>query len=55
MHCAGTLGGTCTLVNFELSGLQRQPETDPLKIAILAFLGKDLQNHSKIKTFKLGL
>ena len=55
MHCAGTLGGGCTLVNFELWGLQRRPESDPFKNAILAIVGKDLQNHSKIKTFKLGL
>ena len=55
MHRAGTLGGARTLVNFELWGLQRRPETDPLKIAILALVGMDLQNHSKIKTFRLGL
>ena len=55
MHRAGTLGGACTLVNFELSGLQRRPEYDFSKNAILAIVGMDLQNHSKIKTFKLGL
>ena len=55
MHRPGTLGGACTLVNFELLELQRRPESDPLENAILAIVGMDLQNHSKIKTFKLGL
>ena len=34
---------------------QRRPEYDFFKNAILAIAGMDLQNHSKIKTFKLGL
>ena len=55
MHCPSTLGGTCTLVNFELRGLQRRPESDPLKNAILALVSMDLQNHSEFEILLFGL